>query len=45
MKKVAKRIMRTLIVLFALHIIVSIACSVFMARWGMDLHGRHYVDD
>lgn len=38
MKKVAKRIMRILIVLFSLHIIVNIAFSVFVAELGMSLH-------
>lgn len=44
MKKVAKRIMRILIVLFSLHIIVNIAFSVFVAELGMSLH-RFYGND
>lgn len=44
MKKVAKRIMRTAIVLFSLHIIVNIAFSVFVAELGMSLH-RVYGND
>lgn len=44
MKKVAKRIMRIVFILFSLHIIVNIAFSVFVAELGMSLH-RFYGND